>query len=107
MIRCIWLILLYTLLLSASIDDEIDRIQNAPIKERFKLMNRLKEKIANMQEEKRMESIKKLKLATNGELITISDTNSSESRAKKHIKDILIEHINTSIKEYSKGVDDD
>jgi len=105
MIRLISIIIIYTILLYSSIDDEIDRIQNAPIEERFKLMNRLKEKIAKMQEEKRMESIEKLKLVTSGELIR-ADKNSTQKIGKEHIENILIEHINRAIKE-QVGEDND
>jgi len=103
--KIIFIIIIYTIFIQASIDDEIDKIQNAPIEERFKLMNKLKEEIAKMQEERRMESIEKLKIATDGELITV-DKNSTESRDKKHIKNILIEHININIKEIRGGDND-
>jgi hypothetical protein len=103
MARLASILLIYTILLYSSIDDEIDKIQKAPIDERFKLMNELKEKIAKMQEDRRMESINKLKSVTNGELITL-DINSSK---KKYIKKVFIEHINSSITEHSRGADDD
>lgn len=108
MIRLITIILIYTILLFGSIDDDIEAIQKAPIEDRFKLMNELKDKIAKMQEERRMESINKLKLATNGELIT-KDTNSTDrnnSNTKENIKKIFIEHINATIIEHRQVNDD-
>jgi len=105
MIRLIYIVLIYTLILFGSIDDDIEAIQKAPIEDRFKLMNELKDKIAKMQEERRMESIDKLKLATNGELIQIDSNETNNTNNSK--KSILIERINSSIQEHSFGVDND
>ena len=105
MIRLIYIVLIYTLALFGSIDDDIEAIQKAPIEDRFKLMNELKDKIAKMQEERRMESIDKLKLATNGELIQIDSNETNNTNNSK--KSILIERINSSIQEHSFGVDND
>jgi len=106
MIRLIYIVLIYTLALFGSIDDDIEALQKAPIEERFKLMNELKEKIAKMQEERRMESIDKLKLVTNGELITL-DSNDTNNSIDDNKKSILIERINSSIQEHSLGGDND
>jgi len=106
MIRLIYIVLIYTFALFGSIDDDIEAIQKAPIEDRFKLMNELKEKIAKMQEERRMESINKLKLATNGELITL-DSNDTNNSTDDNKKSILIERINSSIQEHSLGGDND
>ena len=88
MIRVLFIISIFISILFSSIDDEIEAINKAPIEDRFKLMNRLKEKIAKMQEKKRLESIEKLKDSTNGELI-IQDRNSSKSKIKKQIENSI------------------
>jgi len=46
--------------LYADIDAKIKAIQNAPVHERFKLMNALKREVAKMQEKERIEAISKL-----------------------------------------------
>jgi len=107
MIRLIYIVLIYTLLLFGSIDDDIEAIQKAPIEDRFKLMNELKDKIAKMQEERRMESIDKLKLATNGELIRVDNNDTNSTDVDDNKKSILIERINSSIQEHSLGGDND
>jgi len=104
MIRLIYIVLIYTLLLFGSIDDDIEA---APIEDRFKLMNELKDKIAKMQEERRMESIDKLKLATNGELIRVDNNDTNSTDVDDNKKSILIERINSSIQEHSLGGDND
>jgi len=107
MIKLITIVLIYTSLLFGSIDDDIEAIEQAPIEDRFKLMNELKDKIAKMQEEKRMESIDKLKLVTNGELITLDTNETNSTDIDNNKKNILIERINSSIQEHSIGEDND
>lgn len=45
---------------SANIDAEIKAIKNAPVEERFKLMNAFKKHLLQMKETERIEAIKKL-----------------------------------------------
>ena len=88
MIRVLFIISISISILFSSIDDEIEAINRVPVEDRFKLMNRLKEKIAKMQEKKRLESIEKLKHSTNGELI-IRDRNNSKSKIKNKIENSI------------------
>ncbi len=58
-------IILFLLFLSsenlyADIDAQIRAIQNAPLSKRFKLMNKLKRNMVQMQENERIEALKKL-----------------------------------------------
>lgn len=101
-------------LLYASIDDEIEAIQQAPIEERFKLMNELKKRIVQMKEEKRMTTIKKLQSATQGEVIEreednmTQEQNSTDSFNKKiesHTQGILENHRESVFEEQHHGDD--
>ncbi len=62
MIRLI--LLLLPLLLFSDIDDQIEAIQHASVKERFKLMNAFKNEIIQMREEKRFQALHKLQAMT-------------------------------------------
>jgi hypothetical protein len=50
--------------LYANIDARIDAIQNAPVEERFMLMNAFKKEVVHMQEAERIDAITKLKSIT-------------------------------------------
>ena len=50
--------------LYANIDARIEAIQNAPVEERFMLMNAFKKEVLHMQEEERIDAITKLKSIT-------------------------------------------
>jgi hypothetical protein len=52
------------LFLKADIDMQIEAIRNAPLKERFKLMNAFKQEIINMKEKERIKAITQLKSIT-------------------------------------------
>jgi len=78
-------------LLYASIDDEIEAIQQAPIEQRFKFMNALKKRIVQMKEEKRMTTIKKLQSATQGEVIEREDENLTQEQNVTDISNKKIE----------------
>jgi len=86
-------ILLLSLLYS-NIDDDIDKIQKASIKDRYKLMNLLKEKIVKMKEEERLKSILKLQKATKGEMIE-----HKKDKKRIHIDNILDNRIKSTLKE--------
>jgi len=58
--KSIMLIILFFLPLWGDIDAQIEAIQQAPVSERFKLMNDFKKKIVKMKEKKRLKAIKKL-----------------------------------------------
>jgi hypothetical protein len=81
-------------ILFSNIDDEIDKIQKAPIKERYKLMNILKEKIVKMKDDERIKSILKLQKVTKGEMIEHKD-----NKKRIHIDNILDNRIKSTIKE--------
>ena len=50
--------------LYANIDARIEAIQNAPVEERFMLMNAFKKEVVHMQEEERIDAITKLRSIT-------------------------------------------
>ena len=80
--------------LYASIDDEIEAIQNSPIEQRFELMNALKRKITKMKEEERMQTIEKLQSSTQGEVISRPSENNKtmeethDKQLTSHIHDL-------------------
>jgi hypothetical protein len=53
--------------LYASIDSRIEAIQNAPVEERFRLMNLFKREVSQMNENARIDAITKLKSVTRSE----------------------------------------
>jgi len=57
-----YILIMTSLLVSlhADIDEQIEAIQNAPVEERFKLMNAFKKNLVKMKEEERIEAMKKL-----------------------------------------------
>jgi len=67
--------------LFANMDARIKAIQNAPIEERFKLMNAFKKEIILMQEQERIEAITKLKSITQSKYST-----HALKELKSHIK---------------------
>jgi hypothetical protein len=88
----LWIFLISSLY--SNIDEEIDKIQKAPIKDRYKLMNILKEKIVKMKEEERLKSISKLKLVTQGKMIKHKD-----DKKRIQIDTILDNRIKSTLKE--------
>ncbi|MEY3090978.1 MAG: hypothetical protein RL113_1294, partial [Pseudomonadota bacterium] len=60
-------VLLFVRFVHADIDSQIEKIQNAPIEERFILMNAFKKEIAHMHEIERIDAIRKLKSITKSE----------------------------------------
>ena len=57
----IWLLLFLLIApLMSDIDELIESMQSVSDKERFKLMNQFKEEVINLQEEERMEAMKKV-----------------------------------------------
>lgn len=77
------LILFLPLLLLGDIDAQIEAIQQAPIQERYKLMNAFKNKIIKMREEERLQALKKLQKKTKTKIPTL--------RQKEQIKEFEIE----------------
>ena len=73
------LILLSLLSAQSDIDKRIERIRNAPIEERYKLMNALKRELIRMREEERLRIIKKLKHTSKTKRNT-----SSATHGKRH-----------------------
>ncbi|PTB83651.1 hypothetical protein C9926_01770, partial [Sulfurovum lithotrophicum] len=57
---CIVFVTLFTNLIYANIDAEIDAIKHASVKERFKLMNAFKKNLIKMKEEERIKAMTKL-----------------------------------------------
>jgi len=58
------LLILLGFLYGNSIDAQIEAIQRAPVEKRFELMNAFKHKIIQMQEQERIDAIRKLKSIT-------------------------------------------
>jgi len=107
LVKIFMIILLYNAMLYGSIDDEIEAIQQAPVEERFKLMNELKKKIVQMKEDKRMQSIKKLQQATNGELILDKNSSSNiDRKIENRTQDILDNRVDTGLEEHDGGEND-
>ena len=77
------LILLIPLVLWGDIDAQIEAIQQAPIQERYKLMNAFKNKIIKMREEERLQALKKLQSKTKTKIPTL--------RQKEQIEEFQIE----------------
>ena len=63
-LKRITLLLIGTLPLCANIDAQIDAIRNAPVSERFKLMNEFKKEVIHMHEQERIIAITKLQSMT-------------------------------------------
>ena len=105
MIRAIMISLLATLLY-ADIDSEIEAIQHAPIKDRFKLMNALKHKLIQMREQERSAAIDKLKSITK----TAPTDLPKEEKNKVHIQKEIEQHIQEEIEHETEnhgGKEDD
>lgn len=96
-------LLLYTPLFS-SIDEQIEAMQNASDEERFEMMNHFKKEVIKLQEEERIEAMKKL--------ISITESNNSEevmeelthnsneqnSSYEEYDNSVVEEHIEDSLK---------
>ena len=67
--------------LYASIDARIEAIQNAPVEERFMLMNAFKKEVIHMQEEERIDAITKLKSITRSQ-----HSNRALNEMKRHTR---------------------
>ncbi|MDQ7047494.1 MAG: hypothetical protein Q9M39_07685 [Sulfurovum sp.] len=74
-LKFLLLFILFTYPNYADIDAQIQAIQNASVKDRFKLMNAFKKRLMKMQEKERIEAVKKL----------------SKNSKKKHAKKVLKE----------------
>lgn len=64
LLKLIFFYSLISLLGYANIDSKIEAIQEAPVEERFRLMNAFKKEIIQMQEQERIEALTKLKNIT-------------------------------------------
>lgn len=104
-LKLIMIAFLLSTLLYASIDDEIEAIQKAPIEQRFKLMNALKKRIVQMKEEKRMTTIEKLQSATHGELIEREEDNQTQEQNSTDVSKEKIEsHTQGIIENHTEGI---
>jgi len=101
------ILLMYTPLFS-SIDEQIEAMQNASDEERFEMMNRFKKELIKLQEEERMDAMKKLILITESnnsqevmeELKSHSDDENSSyenNRVEEHIEDITKNDVEENI----------
>lgn len=96
-----------------SIDEQIKAIQNAPVKERFKLMNQFKKNLIQMQENKRIEAVKKLSKNANNKkskkLLKELEENTKRIKMQKHIEhqQIAEDNINNDIDFSEGGYDND
>jgi len=72
--------------LYADIDAKIKAIQNAPVHERFKLMNEFKREMAKMQEKERIEAISKLTSKSNNKQVKKVLKELKKQQARKSIQ---------------------
>lgn len=120
LIKLIFILILYHGFIYASIDEEIEAIQQAPVEERFKLMNALKIKISKMQEKKRMMMIQEIQEVNevNITLVKREDSNVSDENLSKedeiiinnslkdHIQNSIQHHTGVEVQEFHGGHDD-
>ncbi len=82
------LILLIPLVLWGDIDAQIEAIQKAPIKERYKLMNAFKNKVIKMREEERLQALQKLQKKTNTPVPNLQKKSPTEVLEIEELRDI-------------------
>jgi ADP-dependent phosphofructokinase/glucokinase len=70
----------------ADIDAEIEAIQHASVKERFKLMNAFKKNLIKMKEKERIEAIKKLSKRSKNKHANKVLENLKQSKKRKNIR---------------------
>jgi len=98
LIRLLYSLILISLPLFSDIDDQIEAIENASESERFAMMNSFKKELIQLQEEERIDAMKKL--------ISITESNNSKevmeeltenSRVEEYIGDELKDDIEENI----------
>jgi len=101
--KIVLLILLLYIPLFASIDEQIEAMQNASDEERFEMMNRFKKELIALQEEERIDAMKKLISVTESNnsqevLEELKDGSSEDNRSTHRDSNIVEEHIEDTIK---------
>ncbi len=102
------LILLSLLSAQSDIDKRIERIRNAPIKERYKLMNAFKRELIRMREEERLRIIEKLKHTSKTKRNTTAATHDKHrdtSTKQERNKNSTVKH--RSVEEHIHEIRDD
>ncbi|WP_294952037.1 hypothetical protein [Sulfurovum sp.] len=96
-----------------SIDTQIEAIQKAPVKERFKLMNALKKRLVRMKEKERIEALSQLRSSTKSKSAkkAIEKVEKDTKRiSREHLENEMESHIENEVEENNadhKGGDDD
>jgi len=90
----------------ADIDAEIEAIQKAPAKERYKLMNRFKNKILKMRQKERLEALKIVQRKTKTKLPQLSKKGKEDDLKLEDIKDIEDNCIQNSQEEIDEKDED-
>ena len=96
-----------------SIDAQIEAIQKAPVKERFKLMNALKKRLVRMKEKERVEALSKLRLSTksaSAKRAIEKVEKDTKGISREHLENEMESHIENEVEQISadhEGGDDD
>lgn len=103
---------LFTNLIYANIDEQIDAIKHASVKERFKLMNEFKKNLIQMKEKERIEAIKKLSIKSNNKnakkALDELKQHTKRNKLQKQIEDHHIDEDNMiSVTDDQGGENDD
>ncbi len=96
-----------------SIDAQIEAIQKAPAKERFRLMNALKKRLVQMKEKERIEALSKLRSSTRSVRAkrAIEKVEKDTKRiSREHLESLMESHIENEVEQIGadhEGGDDD
>ena len=113
---CIKLIIVGVLTMQstyADVDTQIQAIQNASIEEKFKLMNAFKKSLVQMQEQERIEAVKKLSKNSNKKqakrVLKELEENTKRASMQKHIEhqQMTQDSINNNLDLSEGGEDND
>ena len=93
-------ILFLTIPLFADIDDRIEAIEHASEEQRFAMMNQFKQELIKLQEEERLNAMRKLILITesNNSEEVLADLKTESSKLERETIDELTEQIEDEIK---------
>ena len=112
-IKCMMVLLFFTLSSYANIDAQIKAIQNASVDEKFKLMNAFKKSLVQMKKKERIEAVKKLSNKTKNrrakKVLKELEENTKRSKMKTHIEQqqMTEDSINNNIDLSEGGEDND
>jgi len=98
-------------MLFATVDAQINAIQNASPKERFKLMNAFKKNLLKMKEKERIEAVKKLSKNSQKKhakkVLKELEENTKRSNMKTHIEQQFTQDTLNNNIDYSEGGNND